>query len=78
MDNNPVPRSSANADFWDILDSDPLTGPPWPDPVPGYELDTIITIFASNGTRYSCKDVFVRANDDMSDLPPDPVIFVDK
>jgi hypothetical protein len=61
-DNSPVPRASAEADFWDILDSDPATGPPWSDPVPGSELDTIITIFASNGTKYSCKDVFVRAN----------------
>jgi hypothetical protein len=71
-DNSPIPRASSWADFWDILDSPPLSGPPWPDPVPGYELDTIITIFASNGTRYSCKDVFVRANDGGYDPPPPP------
>jgi hypothetical protein len=61
-DNSPVPRASAEADFWDILDSPATGSPPYPDPVPGSELDTLITIFASNGSKYSCKDVFVRAN----------------
>lgn len=60
-DNSPVPRASANADFWDIWDSDPATGPPWTEPVPGNELNTIITIMASNGSKYTCEDVLVRA-----------------
>lgn len=61
-DNSSLPRATAEADFVDIWDSDPGTGPPWSDPTPGTELDTIIKIFASNGSRYSCKDVFVRAH----------------
>jgi hypothetical protein len=61
-DNSPVPRASANADFWDILDS-PATGTtPYPDPILGNELDTWITVYASNGVKYSEQSVYVKAN----------------
>ena len=56
------PRATSLATFRDIKDSPATSLPPYSPPSSGSELDTIITIFASNGTKYSSKAVVVRAN----------------
>lgn len=50
-------RASSWADFYDLKDTDIVQ-----DPV-GDPLDTVITVFASNGTKVSSKEVIVRALD---------------
>ena len=63
--NNNTPhdlRATSYATFRDIHDSPTTSEPPYPSPTSGSELNTIITIFASNGTKYSSKQVLVRAN----------------
>ncbi|MBN1901883.1 hypothetical protein JW926_11225 [Candidatus Sumerlaeota bacterium] len=77
-DNSPVPRASALADFWDILDSPSSGTPPYPDPVPGTELDTWVMLFASNGSKYSCGSVHVIANVKVGSVDePDVISVVD-
>jgi len=60
--NDTPPRATSFATFRDILDSPTTSEPPYPAPTSGSELNTIITIFASNGTKASSKEVVVRAN----------------
>ncbi|MBN1900620.1 hypothetical protein JW926_04755, partial [Candidatus Sumerlaeota bacterium] len=74
---NPNRTEAAAADLWDILDSPSGGTPPYPDPVPGEELDTFIMLFASNGSAYSCNYVRVSANlvygeSEQPDMPPYP------
>jgi len=68
--NQPFPRESSLATFWDILDSPPGAGPPWLDPVAGFELDTIITIYCSNGAELDSTQIHVKANDNGPPNPP--------
>jgi len=55
------PRATSLATFRDIHDSPTTSLPPYGDPT-GHELNTIITIYASNGTKANSKPLVVRAN----------------
>jgi predicted secreted protein len=55
-------RDTSWATFYDLVDSPIGSGPPWPDPVSGSELDTIITVYASNGVKADSTTIAVRAN----------------
>jgi len=46
----------------DILDSPPGSGPPWSHPSVSTALDTIITIYCSNGIRADSTQIWVQAN----------------
>jgi len=69
--NDAEPRASSEADFWDLVDSPVGMGPPWTDPTEATALDTIITIYCSNGTKASSTQINVKANveDGTTDLP---------
>lgn len=69
--NNAEPRVTSQADFWDLVDSPVGSGPPWTDPTELTALDTIITIYCSNGTKASSAPLNVKANvkDGTVDLP---------
>jgi len=62
--NNPIGltgRETSWADFWDIKDSPPGEGPPWPDPDPENMLNEVITIYASNGEKWDSRQILVVA-----------------
>jgi len=62
-------RATSWATFYDLLDSPIGSGPPWDDPSAqtystDQPLDTIITIYASNGVKADSKQIIVAALDD--------------
>lgn len=67
--NDTPPRATSEATFRDILDSPLAESPPFNDPVTNpYDsrspLNTIITIYASNGTKADSREILVVANVD--------------
>jgi hypothetical protein len=63
--NNNTPhnaRLTSLATFRDIKDSPTTKTPPWDSPSSGNELNTIIAIYASNGTKANSRALVVRAN----------------
>ena len=71
-------RELSNATFYDLVDSPEGSGPPWPDPTAGSELNEIITIYASNGTKADSEQIQVVANlDDGIDKISFPVDWED-
>jgi len=77
--NNPVPRSTSQATFRDIKDSPTILSPPYPTPISGFELNAVITIYASNGIEVSSREILVRANliDGKDELVGAHVIYED-
>ena len=67
--NDATPRVTSEADFRDILDSPLTESAPFNDPVSNpYDvrcpLNTVITIYASNGTKADSREIMVVANVD--------------
>jgi hypothetical protein len=58
-------RATSWATFYDLVDSPIASGPVWPDPTS--PLDTIVTVYASNGTKADSATFMVRAIDDQFD-----------
>jgi hypothetical protein len=59
---DPIPRASSLASFRDLVDSPEPDAPPYPDPTEATCLNTIITIYASNGSKTDSKEINVKAN----------------
>jgi hypothetical protein len=58
-----IPRASSLASFRDLVDSPEPDAPPYtPDPTEATCLDTVITIYASNGSKADSDEVIVKAN----------------
>jgi hypothetical protein len=60
---DPIPvegRATSWASFRDLVDSPEGSGPPWADPTT--PLDTIVTIYASNGSKTDSVQINVKAN----------------
>jgi len=73
---DPLPRASSFASFRDLVDSPEGLGPPWGNPFEVSCLNTFITIYASNGSKASSKDILVKANvDDAKVQLPDGLSF---
>ena len=67
-------REKSFASFRDLVDSPEGSGPPWPDPVPGNDLNEIITIYASNGTYVDSTQILVVAQQEVPDyVGPFPI-----
>jgi len=77
--NNPFPRSTSQATCRDIKDSPTILSSPYPTPISGFELNSIITIYASNGIEVSSRQILVRANliDGKDELVGAHVIYED-
>ncbi len=68
--NDPVPRETSWADFWDIQ----ACPQKWLGtyPTPGILTDTILTFYASNGTEVDSKSILVKSVDGGFEPPPPP------
>jgi hypothetical protein len=62
------PRLTSLASFRDLVDSPEPDAPPYLDPSEGSCLDTVITIYASNGSKADSKEVLVKANVKLGEL----------
>jgi hypothetical protein len=71
--NDATPRATSWADFYDLVDSPGGEGAaPWIDPLtnpdPDAPLDTMITIYASNGTKADSRTIMVKAHIDSAEV----------
>jgi hypothetical protein len=71
-----LPRASSLASFRDLVDSPEPDALPYANPTEATCLNTIITIYASNGTKADSKEIIVKANvDDALVQLPDGLSF---
>jgi hypothetical protein len=65
---DPLPRASSLATFRDLVDSPLPDAVPYGDPTEATCLNTIITIYASNGSKADSEEIIVKANVDDSEI----------
>jgi hypothetical protein len=68
---DPLPRASSLASFRDLVDSPEPDAAPYSDPSELTCLNTIVTIYASNGSKTDSREIIVKANvnDSVACLP---------